>query len=287
MNRVKLVALDLDGTLLASDHRTVPQENLEAIRAADAHGVRVTICTGRMLEDATDFIRRLNLPCMIIAANGSRASDGPLPEGTVFFRQNLAPRDARRAIDLLLGCGLIVNAFEDGRVTTENFGTGWTYHCAQCGLLQAIYGREALYDAAERGVMKLFAVPVKAGDAREAARLEGAKAEIRRALPHLQVTDSGSGLSGTGNVEVMPPDSGKGSALSAMAARLGLAREKVMAVGDADNDMSMLAYAYHSVAMGNATPAVKAACRYETVTNDECGVARILRRVLAEKGITA
>ena len=62
MNSIRLIALDMDGTLLLSDHRTLPPENIEAIRRADAAGIRVCICTGRMLEDASDFIHRLDLP---------------------------------------------------------------------------------------------------------------------------------------------------------------------------------------------------------------------------------
>ena len=63
-------------------------------------------------------------------------------------------------------------------------------------------------------------------------------------------------------------------------ASMGLTRENVMAVGDAANDLSMLEYAAHSVAMGNATQEVIAACRYCTATNDELGVAKIIGRVL-------
>lgn len=286
MKRVGLIALDLDGTLLASDHMTVPRENIEAIRKANGQGVLVTICTGRMLEDASDFVKRLDLPCMIIASNGSRASDGPLPDGHIFLRRSLAPQDARKAIDLLLDCGLTVNAFEDGCVATEDFGRGFVYHSAARGLIRAVYGREALYAVAARGAMKLFAVADAAGGEAEAQKLERARAALRSALPHLSVTNSGPGFSSSGNVEVVPPDSGKGAALAAMAERFGLSREHVMAVGDADNDLSMLTYAYHSVAMGNATAAVKAACRYETASNDACGVARIIERVLeAKRGV--
>ena len=83
----------------------------------------------------------------------------------------------------------------------------------------------------------------------------------------------------------MPPHAGKGEALERMSAHLGLTREEVMAVGDAQNDLSMLEYAYHSVAMGNADESVRRACRYRTTTNDECGVSAIIERVLASKGV--
>lgn len=282
MNRVGLIALDLDGTLVSSDHLTVTQENIEAIRRADACGVRVTISTGRALEDASDMIHRLNIPCMIIGSNGARASDGPLPEGNIFIRKQLLPKDAHKAIDLLLESGLMINGFEDGVVNTVEYGTGWMYHSAKRGLLRANYGIEALRAAADRGLIKLFAVAGGFGGEEADERVPIAREAIRRELPHLQLTNSAAG-----NLEVMPADASKGIALAEMAAHLGLTREQVMAVGDEGNDMSMLLYAYHSVAMGNASPEVKAACRYLTATNDESGVARIIERVLEQKGVSA
>lgn len=275
MKRVKLIALDMDGTLLASDHRTVPEENIRAILKANDQGVRVAISTGRMLEDASDFIHRLGLPCMIIAGNGARASDGPLPEGQIFWRKNLPPVDAHRAIDVMLDSGLLINGFEDGHVITVDYGMNWTYHGVRRGLMTVEHGETALRAAADRGLLKLFCIN-PSGERDE--RVSKAFAAARDALPNLSVTSSGPD-----NVEIIPRDAGKGAALEAMAKRLNLTREEIMAVGDAPNDLSMLEYAFHSVAMGNAMPEVKAVCRYQTVTNDECGVARIIERVLVAK----
>lgn len=275
MNRIRLIALDMDGTLLLSDHATVPKENIDAIRRADAAGIRVCISTGRMLEDASDFIHRLRLPCMIIAGNGARASDGPLPEGRVLLRHSLAPEDAHTAIDILLRWKIMLNGFEDGRVTTVN-NAGRVYHLVRRGLIEARYGEAALRAAADRGLMKLFAIGEQSATGDEPdERIEPARQEIGRALPDLQITSSAPD-----NIEIMPAEAGKGAALACVAARMGLTAENVMAVGDAQNDVSMLEYAYHSVAMGNASPEVKAICRYETASNDDCGVAKIIERVL-------
>lgn len=62
MKRVRLIALDMDGTLLNSDHQTIPQENIDAIRHATAEGIRVCICTGRMLEDVSELHYPLAAP---------------------------------------------------------------------------------------------------------------------------------------------------------------------------------------------------------------------------------
>ena len=84
-----------------------------------------------------------------------------------------------------------------------------------------------------------------------------------------------------GNIEIVSAEAGKGRALDFAAQRMGIGPENVMAVGDAGNDLNMLQYAYHSVAMGNAKPEVLAVCRYKTGRNDDCGVAEIIERVLA------
>ncbi len=89
--------------------------------------------------------------------------------------------------------------------------------------------------------------------------------------------------SAPGNIEITPENAGKGTALAYLAQYLGLEREQVMAMGDAENDLSMLEYAEHSVAMANASDEVKAACRYQTASNDDCGVAAMIDRVLAAK----
>ena len=156
MKRVQLIALDMDGTLLSSDHQTVPQKNIDAIRRADTAGIHVCICTGRMLEDASDFITRLQLPCMIIACNGTRISDGPLPKGHILYRRSFKPEDAKRVLDLVLPYRIMINGFEDGRVNTVAFAPGQHYHLTDRGLIDASYGEKAIYEAAQRGIMKFY-----------------------------------------------------------------------------------------------------------------------------------
>lgn len=281
MKHVRLIALDMDGTLLMSDHQTLPQRNIEAIRRADAAGIHVCIATGRMLEDASYFIHRYDLPCAIIAANGARASDGALPGGKILYRCSLTPEDAHTAIDLMLASGMMINGFEDGLVSTVQDETRRVYHLVQRGLIDVRYGEAALRAAADRGLMKLFAVGRGSdiGDTPD-ARIAPLRKALMHALPHLQITSSASG-----NIEVMPAQAGKGAALERLAVHFGLTREEVMAMGDAQNDVSMLQYAAHSVAMGNATPEVRTVCRHETLSNDECGVAAMIDRVLAAKEV--
>lgn len=278
MKRVRLIALDMDGTLLASDHHTLPQRNIDAIREANRRGIHVVISTGRMVEDASDFVRRYDLPCMIIAANGARACSGPMPGGEMLYHCHLGQEDAHAALDILMPSGLAIHGFEDGVVNTVDNGSGRKYHLVDRGLIEDRYGEAEIRKAADRGIMKIFAVGDGfAGDVYD-PRVETVREQIRQVLPHLQITSSAPG-----NIEITPPEAGKGTALAHIAQCLGLTRENVMAVGDAGNDLNMLEYAFHSVAMGNATKDVLACCRYMTASNDECGVAQIIERVIASQ----
>ena len=276
MKNVKLISLDMDGTLLASDHWMIPEQNIAAIRRAHKAGIVVTINTGRMLEDASDFCRRLGMPCMLIACDGTRVADGLLPEGDVFFKREFESCDVHAVLDILLPTELKINVFEDGKVSTRYGKDHSEYHLVKRNLIKAVYGEEAVRAAADRRVIKIY---VEGTDG-DLAFIEFMKQRIRRELPHLQVTNSGPL-----NIEIISADAGKGAALDAMAKHLGLERENVMAIGDAHNDLSMLRYAYHSVAMANADDEIKRICRYVTKSNDECGVAYMIEQVLKSKGI--
>ena len=273
MKEIRLIALDMDGTLLASDHFTVPEENIAAIKKAHSAGIHVCICTGRMLEDASDFCRRLDLPCMLIACNGARAADGLYPEAEVFYRRSFEPSDAHAALDILTDSRLMINALEDGLVSTIRSKQREMYHLVKRGLVDAASGEAALRQAADRGVMKFFCV-ADDGDEEELVRVRD---QLRSRMPHLYITSSADN-----NIELMPGGVSKGEALRKMAEYLRISRDQVMAMGDAPNDLSMLSYAVHSVAMGNAVDEVKRLCRYQTDTNDACGVAKMIDRVIAD-----
>lgn len=276
MKRIKLIALDMDGTLLASDHWTIPQENINAIRRAEAAGIRVCINTGRMLEDASDFVSRYDLPCAIISGDGTRVCTGTVGKGEIVFQKDLAPQDALRAIEICLASGLTIHAFEDGCVNTVIGENGAPYHLLKRGLIGVRYGEEALITAAKRGLLKIFVVTEGFAGSVFSDKIPPLRERLKRELPHLEISSSGAG-----NIEIVSAEAGKGRALAALAQRMGLTREAVMAVGDAGNDLNMLTYAFHSVAMANAKPEILSACRYTTASNDDCGAARIIERVLA------
>ena len=131
---------------------------------------------------------------------------------------------------------------------------------------QYLYGMAGLCALKAQGVNKLLCM------AQDEAKLERVRQELA-ALPGLDVTSSWSM-----NLELMPAGVDKGMAVAALAQRLGIGPVRVMALGDYDNDVSMLSYAGVSVAMANASEQARAAARYRTLSNDQDGVAYAIRR---------
>ena len=129
-----------------------------------------------------------------------------------------------------------------------------------------MYGMAGLDALRAQGVNKLLCM------ARDEEKLERVRQALS-ALPGLDVTSSWSM-----NLELMPAGVNKGMAVAALAQRLGIGPESVMALGDYDNDVSMLSYAGVSVAMANASERARAAARYRTLSNDEDGVAHAIQR---------
>jgi Cof subfamily protein (haloacid dehalogenase superfamily) len=143
----------------------------------------------------------------------------------------------------------------------------WGAHKDRPGAPVYSYGREALDQAIPQGIAKVVYMEDESMD-----RLE----EIRQRLlliPGLDVTSSWPD-----NLELMPKGVHKGAAVKELAERLGITAANVMAIGDYDNDISMIAYAGCGVAMGNASQAVERAAKHVTLSNGEDGVTEAIER---------
>ena len=82
MKPIRMIAVDMDGTLLDSSQQ-IPKENAQALIEAARAGIAVVICSGRMVEDVSRFARESDIPCMIASGNGARLLGAPLPQAWV------------------------------------------------------------------------------------------------------------------------------------------------------------------------------------------------------------
>ncbi|MBQ8095456.1 MAG: HAD family phosphatase [Clostridia bacterium] len=268
---VRMISLDMDGTLLLNDHATIHPENIRAIRAAQHEGIEVMISTGRLPEDISDFLHRAELKCGMICCNGTTAFSGPQPGGKRLVYRTFDAETANRIIDIMLPYHIMINAFETGLVSTDAAKPDHRYHLLSRGLIKEHRGETALRQSAARGIMKFYCMEAPERADQLSMTMESIRQKITSICPKVQVTRSAPGI-----VEIMPADVGKGLTLLQIAASKGIGPEAVMAVGDEENDLDMLSRVAYSVAMGNASERVLETCRYITEDNDHAGVAEAI-----------
>lgn len=274
MNRIGLIAMDMDGTLLDGRQR-IPRANIEALKAAANGNVRLAICSGRNPRDISFYASDAGLDrCAVLGINGSCCLEAPHREP--YAVRYLAPAVAARAVQTLLGYRITFACFQPDRVLVVPLDSHvqkreWGTYVARGKADAYEFGEATLARRLEEGICKIACV-----DAEDSQRLSAVRAELS-ADEGLQVTASWSTI-----LELMPRGVGKGAALRELAERLHVPREAVMALGDYDNDLDMIEYAGFGVAMGNATERVRQAAQAQTLTNLECGVAAAIRKYVLE-----
>ena len=268
---VRLIAMDMDGTLLNDDCR-IPEENIRAMREAAEAGIRLAIVSGRLPEDISYFMSDAGfMDCFVLGLNGGCCLDKP--HGEPIFTQNMAGSDVEKCIAILESEHVTYSAFGRSHIAiSRSFSTGqelenWGTHLTRKGNLLYTYGMEGILAQSAIGTNKIVYI-----DREDPARLNRIRERIAK-IPGVEITSSW-----INNIEIMPRNVHKGAALAMLSNRLHIEQAQVMAIGDNDNDISMLAWAGFGVAMGNASGGAKAVAEFETDGNENAGVAKAIRR---------
>jgi HAD superfamily hydrolase (TIGR01484 family) len=240
MGTYKLVALDMDGTLL-NEEKLISKENREAIFAALEAGVSVIFSTGRGVQSALPYAIELGLETPIVSVNGSEVWKAP---GELLSRH-------------ILSAELVRTLHE---IAVENDVWWWAYAV------------EGMFNA-EKWVEHLDSVEwLKFGYYTEdMAVLSKIRSQVE-AWGTLEITNSHPC-----NIELNPKGVSKASGLEEVCKLLGISMSEVIAMGDSENDITMIRAAGLGVAMGNAQDGVKIIADLITVTNEEHAVAKIIK----------
>ena len=275
MSPIKLIAMDMDGTLL-NEKQQISVENLCAIRMASEAGIHIAICSGRNAKDISYFVSNSGLKqCHILSLNGACCLDAPNMKPYAF--STIPDSAVDQAVSVLLSHDVTFACFQENRVIVFQSRMNirklnWGTHISRGDVNDYAYGIEALEHHRCEGICKIVYI-----DEDHAQRIGWIRQELQT-IEGLQVTSSWSN-----NLELIPQGVSKGIAVQTLAERLGLHREQVMALGDYDNDLDMILYAGYGVAMGNASEHVLRAARYTTLANTQNGVAFAIRKyALAE-----
>ena len=274
---IKIIALDLDGTLLDSQKR-LSDDNRAALEEAAAKGVLIVPTTGRFFGMMPQAIRDLPFVRYAITINGAQVYDRET--GTAIVREEIPLDMALDIMRLLDGYDVIYDCYRSnwGWMTeslqnkAEDYATDAHYVKMVREFRNPVPELKAYLEstASEGDVQKvmLFARNTPGSEAVTKAITEA----MRERFPRIKATSST-----WNNLELNIETAHKGNSLRRFAEHLGYALDNCMALGDGTNDLSMIEAAGLGVAMSNAHPLVIAAADHVTASNDEDGVARAIR----------
>lgn len=287
-NHMKLIAIDLDGTLLNEQH-VISEENLKAIQQATEHDIEVVVATGRAYFDARSICEKFGLNTHLITYNGAaiHSKEGQSISSLTMDRDDvrhmvqwLAERDyyyevstdqniyipsngkeiLQREVEGLKGTKFELDAVTFQNILDKIF--------SQSGVVAVDKYEEIM--GVEEGFYKVFSFSFN-GDKRENGMNQFAGIE------QLSMISSFAN-----NFEMGHKQASKGNALEILAEKLRIPLADAMAIGDNYNDVSMLEKVKYSVVMGNANDEIKACCSFVTHTNEENGVAYAIQEMIAK-----
>jgi Cof subfamily protein (haloacid dehalogenase superfamily) len=259
--KIRLLAIDIDGTLLNPQKQITPRTR-EAIRAAREAGIIVTLATARRYRNTAPIATELDVDIPLILCDGALAMHHP--DARVLYTQLLDASVAQQAVDVMVRHG-IQPAIHHINGTTEETWTGYEefdneWVTAYFSVFPEYIRRLNYADCCNGQPDPLRVVAFASEEVVNAAIAEVA------ALPCAwNFTRRGS--YGTAELAVMNPLCSKASGVALLAEHLGIAMEEVMAIGDNNNDLEMLQAVGWSVAMGQAPDAIKAVADAVTTSN--------------------
>lgn len=283
---IKLLALDLDGTLLDS-HGEITEKNIEAIRRAEDAGVLVTIATGRRFRDALPVAVQLNLNAPVICHNGAllkyaesleTVAVSILAKATVneILRVGKANGgDALLSADPMGKGVLLYDTVSDANIPLQKY-IAWSKRLHGADAENSVHHVENLVDIVDEYecVHVSFSGACAAMTELEVILKDELKDSVNiltTVYPSLDFT----------LIDILPPDASKGIGVGKLASLNNLTAENVMVMGDNFNDLEMLEYAGTPVVMSNAAPELLENPKYhQTLSNDESGVAHAIEKFI-------
>jgi len=273
---IKLIALDLDGTLLNSETR-ISAEDGRALEEAAEKGIVIVPCTGRFYRSMPEELRALPFIRYAILMNGAEIYD--ISEKKALYSADISSERADEVFSLLEKEPCIYDCYFDD--------WGW--------MQKSMHEKAALYAAGPKYLELLLKFRKPVENLRDYVRERGGSVQkiqcycrkkedrerafekLREKFPDMNITSSLSN-----NVEINAHDADKGAVMLKLCGILGIKREESMAIGDGINDITLMEKAGFSVAMGNAIQKLKDSADFITDTNDQSGVGKAIRHLMTD-----
>lgn len=267
----KMIAIDLDGTLLNSD-KEISQENMKYINYAVEKGIKVLICSGRIYTGAKVFAEQFSVEGPMVVCNGAMIRD--VKTGEVYYSNMLSKEDCVKVIDLLHKEGIYFHTYINDVMYAEKLDYAALYYMIKSKDLRSDFRIdvkvvESVKDIIVKSSENPSKIVVMSSKSEELSR-------VRQLVENISTIEVVS--SNYDNFEILNRGVSKGKALEIISQMFSINREEIIAIGDNENDHSMLEYAGFSVAMGNAEDKIKNICDFVTLSNDEDGVAHAIKK---------
>ncbi|EGF85512.1 cytidine deaminase [Gemella haemolysans] len=287
---IKLIASDMDGTLLNSDHK-IPNENVELIKFAQKNGIQFVVATGRAYYEALPALNDENIKCDVISFNGGIIYD---KNGNIINITPMKLKDLYYTIEILKSLEISYQLYTKNTIYTNSIETDITAYIDlirangeepnEQHLRREAKNRLALGHITEVDNIELYlnqednpAIKV-IGISNDLEKLKHAT-ELLSGNENISVTSSGAN-----NVEIMDKKATKGEALKIVADIHDINLKNAIAIGDNLNDQAMLDIVEYSIAMKNGNKELQNNAKFITEkTNSEGGVADSVMKLLKEK----
>lgn len=286
---IKLIASDMDGTLLNNRHE-IDDETVEAIRKAEESGIIFAISTGREYDNVEPFLKKHNIRCQCVLMNGAEYRD---EDGKIIEEINIEKGKCREIIDILQREKISARIFTNKGIytsdTEEEALKEMTYRTL------AFNPHMSVEESREEAKKQPYFTQLKY--IKDMEEFLSSNIEIRKFVAfhnNIELINEMKDVIGkikglavsssfVDNIEITDYSAQKGLILAKVSKEMGIEHDEVMVLGDSFNDYSMFTEFTETVAMENAIPEIKKIAKYITDTNDNLGVAKAIYRVIEEQ----
>ena len=261
----KLIAIDMDGTLLRED-KTVSKGTVNAINMARKKGIKIVLATGRPIEGVNAYLKELDLISRedyVLTFNGALVQNTFTEE--IVARNTIKGKDYKRLYDISKKVGVNIHAFSNLGCITPKMSKYTEVEGTINKIPVRVLPVELVGD--QEDIMKVMMIDEPEVLDKAIEKLPKEIYEdytVLRSTPYF--------------LEFLSKKSNKGEGVKALADFLNIKQEEVICIGDAGNDLHMIKYAGLGVAMGNAFEEVKEIADYITKNNEDDGVAHVINK---------
>jgi len=269
--RYKMIAMDMDGTLLNSN-KEITERTKMALKKADQKGIKLVVCTGRIFTSALFYAKLIGTKAPIIASNGAYIREKD--EDRIIYKKCLQKEKAKEIIKLAENEGFIPHVFTEDTIystkliySSKNYSL-WNQQIPENERVKVEIVKD-LYDVIEENdILKIVVM------SDELDKLFKLKEQIKNNM------DVSVFSSFDNNFEIMAENTSKGNAVKILADYYNLKSDEVICIGDNENDISMVEYAGLGIAMGNATEELKNVADLIIDSNDNDGIAKFIENYI-------